>query len=410
MKSRVVTNKYISAFICYVLIVYFLISSNIFANAGYSVEQLQSALMLEDGSVNTETDAWKIWSILRSNGISEAAAAGIMGNLNQESQFSPFASNGSHTGIAQWDNSGRYANLQKWCQSNGKNAETVEAQAEFLIYEAPSRFNSNFTWEQYKTLDDVEGAAEAFCVFFEGCTSSSGETVKSAIMQAYWGTDYYRHTYQELSIRRNTSAKIYELYTGKDVTYYNPVSGYSDSSSSDSTSQLRNSGSLMSLYDLGVDVNDWHDTSIDLPTKKDLYNDGFWNGFTEDMKIRTWKEDVDEWRSSKVISWLRAVVAFIGIIIVVYSSFLYIAYWFDRINNFIDISMLSILTLGRLAISPDDTTSTFNPETKGIKVVTHRNMIFICLLGIAFGIVLLTGKIYDFIAWILSFVQKYIQH
>ena len=160
MKSRVVTNKYISAFICYVLIAYFLISSNIFANAGYTVEQLQSALMLEDGSVNTETNAWKIWSILRSNGISEAAAAGIMGNLNQESGFNPAASNGSYTGIAQWDNNGRYANLQKWCQSNGKNAETVEAQTEFLIYEAPSRFKQNFTWEQYKTLDDVEGAAE----------------------------------------------------------------------------------------------------------------------------------------------------------------------------------------------------------------------------------------------------------
>lgn len=396
MKSRTL----ISRLLCIVYLLTVIASLFIFdskqVNAGYTKDNIQAVLKNEDGSVNTETDIWKIWSILRSNGISEAAAAGIMGNLNQESTFNPADSNGSYTGIAQWDNENRFPALQKWCQENGKNAETIEGQTEFLIYEAPSMFNSNLTWEKFKSINgDVDGATEAFCVLFESCTG--GEQLTSQLMKDYWGTDWASHPYQELTNRREVASAIYTAYTGLEVTHYEAVSGYSGDSSS--STALQSNGSLMSMLDLDVTVTNWYDNAISLPTADGLE-------ITDKAKIANWKDDVESNTDFSVIKWLRAVVAFVGIIISVYCIFIYLAYWFDRVNNFIDISALSILTFGKLAISPDDTTSTFNPETKGTKVVVHRDMIFICLLGIAFGVILLSGKIYTFIYWLLSWVKK----
>lgn len=121
--------------------------------------------------------------------------------------------------------------------------------------------------------------------------------------------------------------------------------------------------------------------------------------------VALWKQDVDS-NSSNINTLMRVIVMFIGILIVVYSSILYIAYWFDRINNFIEISLLMILTFNKLQISPDDTTSTFSPKTQGLKVVTHKNIIFICLVGILIGILILSGRVYSLIGVLINSINK----
>ena len=101
---------------------------------------------------------------------------------------------------------------------------------------------------------------------------------------------------------------------------------------------------------------------------------------------------------------MRAVIAFVGILTVLYATLLYIAYWFDRINNYIEFSALGLLTVGKLVISPDDNVSTYTPSNKSVKAVTHKNICTVCLIGISIGILLLTGKVYTLIGLLFSLI------
>lgn len=392
-----------SSFLCFVCLfcINFCFLTSITINAGFSNEELESELLDENGEIRTDTNAWKIWSILRSSGLSEELAAGIMGNLNQESSFNPLARNKSGAyGIAQWtdERKDQLIKLNGTIALHGYAFSTVEGQAYYLIYELQSQFLSkDFTYDDFMALSDVISTTEAYCAFVERPESGGSEDiVKSQVMiDFYTKAEYTKHTFSLLNKRRESATKIYELYTGKQVTEYS--AGVFNSSQNDSNNY---NGALMSEEDLGVTETDWYDTAIDLPSAEELE-------LEDRIKLVNWKDDINGKDESNTIKFLRSVVAFVGIIIVVYSTFIYLAYWFDRINNFIDISTLSILTLGRLMISPDDTTSTFNPSTSGTKVVTHRNIIFICLLGIFFGVILLSGKIYNIVYWIISIVKKF---
>lgn len=86
------------------------------------------------GSTNAEI----VWNFLRSKGCSEAAAAGIMGNLQQESGMDPtlYQSGGPGRGLCQWEEgSDRFENLKSMASSMGKEWTDIEPQLEFLWYE-----------------------------------------------------------------------------------------------------------------------------------------------------------------------------------------------------------------------------------------------------------------------------------
>lgn len=84
------------------------------------------------GSSNTE----KVWNFLQDKGLTSAQAAGIMGNMQQESCFNPGATNKSSGayGICQWLG-GRKSALQAYCSSNGFSYASLEGQLNYLWYE-----------------------------------------------------------------------------------------------------------------------------------------------------------------------------------------------------------------------------------------------------------------------------------
>lgn len=84
------------------------------------------------GSSNTE----KVWNFLQDKGLTAAQAAGIMGNMQQESCFNPGATNKSSGayGICQWLG-GRKSSLQSYCSSKGFSYASLEGQLNYLWYE-----------------------------------------------------------------------------------------------------------------------------------------------------------------------------------------------------------------------------------------------------------------------------------
>jgi hypothetical protein len=96
----------------------------------------------------------------------------------------------------------------------------------------------------------------------------------------------------------------------------------------------------------------------------------------------------------------------LGILMVVWSVLLYVGFWFDRANNFLDFSIVTILTLGKLTTSVTDEESTFGKkDVKGIKTLSSRQVTIICLCCIGAGVLIISGIFYRLIAGLVNWVQ-----
>lgn len=139
---------------------------------------------------------------------------------------------------------------------------------------------------------------------------------------------------------------------------------------------------------------------IVLPDGSNLYN---W----EQQEIANWKNTIELLQEDKKFSFLRAIVMFVGILMIVYSTVLFLAFQFDRINNFVDIELVSYITLGKLITSRDET-STYNKEGERgkPKAVVQKDIAMATITGISAGVLLLSGKLYAIISLVVSLVQS----
>lgn len=132
------------------------------------------------GSTNEEI----CWNYFISQGFSEAAAAGILGNMYVESggTFDPSIhqyGGGPGRGLCQWEESysggsGRYNNLAAFAASLGKEWDDITAQLQFVSYELDSgAMNPYFSpfggVEAFKNSTDPTTATYVFLCGFEYC-------------------------------------------------------------------------------------------------------------------------------------------------------------------------------------------------------------------------------------------------
>ena len=124
-----------------------------------------------------ESNPEYIWYSLLRAGYSKAAAAGVLGNLEQESGFDPsiIQPNGVGHGIAQWSNGGRYntgsPNLVDFAKKNGYKWDDLEAQVGFMLLEMKQGWGS-FEASRYKKFNDPVEA----CVYFHDTYEASADS------------------------------------------------------------------------------------------------------------------------------------------------------------------------------------------------------------------------------------------
>lgn len=185
----------------------------------------------------TEENKAQIWNFLRGQGLTEEAAAGIMGNMEQESTFNPKAVNPiGCTGIVQWCGS-RYSSgnndtansLLGFAKINGnKDPMCLGTQLEYMWQEMtvgdqgridedgnrleitlPEALNGqNFSMKSDYSGSGAAQAANIFQDFFERANKSSGEHLG----------------------RAERADKIYQEFTGKAPEAVNGSSGSAASS------------------------------------------------------------------------------------------------------------------------------------------------------------------------------------
>lgn len=181
---------------------------------------------------------------------------------------------------------------------------------------------------------------------------------------------------------------------------------------------VRNNADLTANSDGTLTLNGFWDESEFVPvayTEQPVYVMPMFEDLDiqDQMAVRDWRDTIEMERENKGVTfWLRSIVAFMGIIVILYSVFLYIAYQFDMNQTFLDIQFLEVVTFGQLKIAPDVNKSTYGLDAggkkKGVKFVVHRDMIAICLIGITIGVLLISGKIYALIHAIIKAVKDLI--
>ena len=169
-----------------------------------------------------------IWNVLKGEGFSDAAAAGILGNAQQESSMSPTADAAAY-GLFQFEKStGAATGLSDYASGLGKSKDDVETQVNYMLSlfkDQVSAYSGNgvytyangtqtwwptkVTYDDFKNLTDAKEAAEIF------------------------ERTYERPSIPQREKRKSYAADFYELYSG--TPYDSSMSSSSSDSSTDST-------------------------------------------------------------------------------------------------------------------------------------------------------------------------------
>lgn len=109
----------------------------------------------------------KVWNYLMDEGFSPAAAAGIMGNMQQESNFNPDADNGGGAfGLVQWMGD-RQSKLRAYAKERDLEVTNLEIQLSFMIKEMKGMSFGGKSYEEFKKMTDPSEAADIFEKTFE---------------------------------------------------------------------------------------------------------------------------------------------------------------------------------------------------------------------------------------------------
>jgi len=140
-------------------------------------------------------------------GLTDFQAAGIVGNLDQESGVDPTIAQyggGPGRGIAQWSVGGRWDtsandNVLDYAAQKGEGAKTLNLQLEFIWYEMT---NIGYGYSALKATTNVTDATIAFMDKYEicgTCASSQRVTYAKAVLAAYGGTPPWAAKYVDQS-------------------------------------------------------------------------------------------------------------------------------------------------------------------------------------------------------------------
>jgi Phage tail lysozyme len=119
-----------------------------------------------------------VWTTLLANGFTEEAAAGVLGNLQQESGVDPTSiqSGGPGMGLAQWSRGGRWDSgphsLTVYATTHGLDPWAAETQIEFMLYEMESGWGG-FDLSVFKRINDVAKATIYFHDVYERSADSA---------------------------------------------------------------------------------------------------------------------------------------------------------------------------------------------------------------------------------------------
>jgi hypothetical protein len=187
-------------------------------------------------------NAQVIWSYLKKQGLSDAGAAGVMGNLYAESGLVPtnlqntyekklsmtdseytslvdsgkyqnFIHDSAGYGLAQWTYWSRKEGLYKLAKARGKSIGDIEVQLEYLIQE----FVSYGLLNTFKTVSDVREASNVMLLKFE--KPASKDTKATQDKRAAYSQNYYDRFATKANTTPNSNKEVKPMANSALATY-----------------------------------------------------------------------------------------------------------------------------------------------------------------------------------------------
>ena len=128
---------------------------------------------------------------------------------------------------------------------------------------------------------------------------------------------------------------------------------------------------------------------------------------SEDEALTNWQANISSEATDKsLISYVRVFVQIIGILFTVWVILIYVCFWFDRLNNFIDFPLLPLITLGKLEASvSDDDCAGMGEPVNGKRPVGHRGIVYLCIVSIVFGVLIISGTMFEILSLLIRAVK-----
>lgn len=217
----------------------------------------------------------------------------------------------------------------------------------------------------------------------------------------------YTHTKQQANIPYK-AANIISLRVFTSATKFSGKVNATNTDSKDEKEQSANFN-YAGIVDFMaesyfIDESALEEAALTLPTWSEFLGN---EGYDDAAEVRNWSDSINNSHEEKAHRYIKVSIMFLGILVTLYSILLFIAYQFDKINNFIEFDALGILTFHRLGVSPDGERSTYmDKDTSGTKFLTFRDICIVCVTGVALGVLMISGKIFIIGTAILEFVKK----
>lgn len=316
---------------------------------------------------------------------------------------------------------------KSWCSDNGRTVEDIISQYDYFIAEYRTSCCKGFVGldpdeceKDITYIKDAESAAAYFALGMEGCICYKGVTYgEGAIQDSFhdeetrcgtytFPTKYGKVCLQDLKKRIPNTTVAYNAFSGK-VAPAAPENGNVDENGNEKTPTEIQSftggyyseeqlSSFIKLREDNIQSDYLDNATRDNLSQSDLSNLANWEDNAKNSK-----------REYGFIAWMRIIVMWLGIIFTIYIFLLYLAYWFDKLNSIIDLDVLSIMTFGRLHVAIDDKEANFSLGKKQDRMtVNHKDMLFICITGLIFGTLLITGVFYKIVTNFVNMILRWI--
>ena len=389
-------------------------------------------------------------------GYSEAATAGILANMRQESALNPLSGGGlfgfsvtsfanskfnkecTHTkGTAGGQsicadgncqvlyvldclkgaidsNAGNIKNANKFFKNATEETKKADLYTDWgKNVKFPDKIEEIKNLDEFKKIEDPTSAAVIFAICYEVCagihepcnlTLTDGTKNYHSVHPAYTDKTWHDFTLHECNVNegRTSYAKpIYEWLTGSEFKKSNTDKAAKD------IEEAQKKGFLTE-----EELSSW--TKI-VNEKFINYKDVTRNNLNQSdlSSLSRWEQNVkyDDLENHGVFHIFRWLFMVMAILMMIWSVLLYCAYWMDKVNPFcLPFSFVSFLTMGKLETAPTEeecnftTRGLFKEKDTKSKFINHKYMLFVCLSLIFFSVLILTGTLYKIILTVIGFV------
>lgn len=141
----------------------------------------------------------------------------------------------------------------------------------------------------------------------------------------------------------------------------------------------------------------------------DILSDASINNLNNDelTSLNNWQEQIT--KAPWYIRLGRMAVMLMGIIFVVWGILFYVSYWFDKINTYVDLDLMGILTFRKLKVAFDDNECTFrltDLAKTDRRTINHKYCLIISITAIFFGVFLVSGLMFACLRKLVNIVTN----